>query len=117
MDIRRIGQPTPTVDGVRRETVVVAGQNDHWQRRIGQHPRGTIDELEGHTIVVEDITSEQKYPGSRLLCRADYLSKGVQIITAVVEAEVQVGAVNQDEVVRGNQSAVLASQSDCLCSV
>ena len=117
VDIVRICQPASTIDGVRCKAIVIAGKDDHRQRCIGQHPRRSIDKLEGHAVVVEDITGQQEDTSSGLMCRADYLPEGVQIIAAVVEAEVQIGTVNQDEIVRGTQSAVLASQSGCLCSV
>ena len=113
----RLRKIVPVVDRVGVEAVVIAGQDHNGQRRVCQHAGGAIYELERHTVMVEDVTGQQEDAGSGLLRGADHLTKGVQVIAAVIEAEVQIGTVNQDEIVRGSQSAILALQNGCLCSV
>ena len=94
-------------DAVGQRGIVVAGQDHHRDAGIGQQAAGAVEHGGGDTVVVERVAGEQYDVGVRVAGGGEHGGEAggaVAVFCGVLFViDVQVGAVDEDDVHRGRQ--------------
>ena len=88
--------------------IVIAGQDDDRQRRSADHRRRLLDQALRHAMAVESIAGEQHHVGCKIARRSEHAAETRGAVAAmeargVIVVDVQVGAMNDDDVAGGRK--------------
>ena len=103
MQVFDLGQRAVAIDSVGHRRVVVAGQNDHGQRRGGDDGSGALEQMIRQAVAVEGVAGEDDDVGARAAGRGQDPDETGSAVAAVqprgvVVIEVQIGAVNDHDI-------------------